>query len=182
MEKQKNTQLFIIAVLSVVLLTMSVGFAAFSKTLNINGNVVATAAKWEIAFDTTSYAETSESKAASSKSINATDMTYDVTLAPGEFYEFTVDIENSGSFDAVLKTITMAGLTEAQAKYLEYTVTYGNTSYTSSQTGLNIALDSGEEETVKVKVKYNIPLSATDLPSTDQKLTLTASFGFEQAA
>lgn len=181
MEKQKNTQLFIIAVLSVVLLTMSVGFAAFSRTLNINGNVVATAAKWEIAFDKDSYAETTDSVEATT-SINATDMTYNVTLAPDEFYEFTINIKNTGTFDAVLKTLTMSGLTEDQAKYLEYTVTYGNTSYTSSNNSLSVALNKNSQAAVKVRVKYKLPSDYADLPSTNQNITLTASFGFEQAA
>ena len=39
MEKQKNTQMFVIAVLAIAVLTMSVGFAAFTQALNINGNV-----------------------------------------------------------------------------------------------------------------------------------------------
>ena len=39
MEKKKNTQMFVIAILAVAVLTMSVGFAAFTQTLDISGNV-----------------------------------------------------------------------------------------------------------------------------------------------
>lgn len=57
MEKQKNTQMFVIAILAVAVLTMSVGFAAFTQTLNIDGNVTVAKSIWSIAFDTASYVE-----------------------------------------------------------------------------------------------------------------------------
>ena len=57
------------------------------------------------------------------RSISNLSMTYKVTLSkPGDFYEFTVDVKNSGTFDASLTGITMTYLTEAQSKYLTYKV------------------------------------------------------------
>ena len=68
--------------------------------------------------------------------------------------------------------------------YLEYTVTYASTDYTTTNTGLSgitLAAESGVEE-IKVRVEYIQPASASDLPQTQQTVNLTASFDFQQAA
>ena len=57
MEKKKNTQLFVIAILSVAILVMSVGFASYASTLNINGTATVKASKWSVHYVTDSYAE-----------------------------------------------------------------------------------------------------------------------------
>ena len=51
MERQKNTQMFVIAILAVAILTMSVGFALYSSTLNITGNANLAKAKWSIVWE-----------------------------------------------------------------------------------------------------------------------------------
>lgn len=180
MEKQKNTQLFVIAVLSVVLLTMSVGFAGFAQTLNINGNVTVEGAKWEVGFVTNTYTESTNSVEATNKSVTGTDMTYSVKLAPQEFYEFTVTVKNTGTLKAQLNKITMSSLTADQAKYLTYTVYYNNTAYTATTDSLALDLVKDATATVKVRVEYVLPESASDLPSEDVDVTLTASLDYSQ--
>ena len=46
MEKGKNVQLAVIAVLAVAVLAMSVGYAAFSTRLNLNGTANVKASSW----------------------------------------------------------------------------------------------------------------------------------------
>lgn len=183
MEKQKNTQMFVIAILAVAVLTMSVGFAAFTQTLDINGNVTVASSKWSIAFDTTSYVESDGSVAVSNKTLDGTSMTYNVTLTkPGDFYEFTVNVKNTGTFDAKLTGISMSSLTPEQAKYLTYEITYNGTKYTATATKLSVALAKTEGvATVKVRVQYIQPEASADLPSTQVTVPLTASLTYEQA-
>ena len=119
MEKKKNTQMFVIAILAVAVLTMSVGFAALTQTIDISGNVSVASSSWNIQFDTSSYQESagSVSVAADNRTISGTSMTYNVTLTkPGDFYEFTVNVKNTGTFDANLTGISMSALTTEQAK------------------------------------------------------------------
>lgn len=187
MEKKRNGQLAVILVLAVAILFMSVGFAAYSTTLNINGTATVKANKWSVHFVDTSYAETTGSVAATTHTISDTSATYTVTLTkPGDFYEFSVDVINDGSFDAVLKSITMSTLSAAEAKYLTYTLTYDGTAYTASQSGLSLSLPyatGSNTKTVKVRVSYVQPENSADLPTTeDATVTLTASLGYEQAA
>lgn len=184
MEKQKNTQMFVIAILAVAVLTMSVGFAVFTQTLDINGNVTVASSKWSIAFDTSSYVESDGSVAVSNKTLDGTSMTYNVTLTkPGDFYEFTVNVKNTGTFDANLTGISMSALTTEQAKYLTYEITYNGTKYTANATGLSVALAKTEGvATVKVRVQYIQPEASADLPSTQVTVPLTASLTYNQAA
>lgn len=185
MEKQKNTQMFVIAILAVAVLTMSVGFAVFTQTLDINGNVTVASSKWSIAFDTTSYVESDGSVAVSdaNRTLSGTSMTYNVTLSkPKDFYEFTVKVKNTGTFDANLTGITMSGLDADKAKYLKYVITYNGTEYTTDTTELSIPLaKTTGEATVKVRVEYIQPNDHNDLPSAPVNVPLTASLTYSQA-
>lgn len=186
MGKQKNVQVTIIAVLAVAVLIMSVGFAASAYTRDLtvsSGTFQVQASKWDVHFDTESYVETTGSVAATSKSLTGTSMTYDVTLSNvGDFYEFTVDVENLGSFDANLIGITMSSLSTEQSKYLTYAIEYDGVTYTATQnnlTNLTLVKKTGVES-VKVRVEYVQPTNAADLPSTDQTVSLTASLSYVQ--
>lgn len=186
MEKQKNTQLLIIGVLSVTIMLMTIGFAAYASTLTINGNVTVNPAQWSVHYVTNSYAETTGSVAASAHTLTNTAATYTVTLEkPGDFYEFTANVINDGTFDANLKAITLSTLTTAQQKYLTYVVTYNGTDYTatnSSISGVTLPHNSGSNtHPVKVRVTYVQPENSTDLPSEAVTLTLTAALDYEQS-
>ena len=187
MEGNKKGQLLLIVALVVAVVAMSVGFAAtsYTRTLEIEGNTVtAKGAKWDIHFDTTSYHETTGTGyvAASDHTLDGTTLTYEVTLEPGQTYETTVTVKNEGTFDANLTSITLAGLSSDQAKYINYSIFYNGTEYTASTNGLAIALaKTSGTATVKVRVEYYLPDAATDLPSSDVELTLTSSLNYTQA-
>lgn len=187
MEGSKKGQQLLIVALVIAVVAMSVGFAAtsYSAVLNIQGNTVtAKAAKWDVHFDDTSYTETTGTGyvAASSHTLNGTTLTYAVTLEPGQIYETTVTVENEGTFDANLTGITLAGLSSAQEEYIKYSIFYNGTEYTTSASGLAIALAKNTgTATVKVRVEYFLPDDAGDLPATDQTLNLTSSLTYTQA-
>ena len=190
MERQKNTQMFVIAILAVAILTMSVGFALYSSTLNITGNANLAKAKWSIVWEKEAspstdykYSETTGSVQvdAAKRTFTDTDMTFEVDLKPEEFYEFTVYAKNAGTFNANLKAITLSDVS-AHSKYLKYEVYYNGTKYTSTTTGLSTALAADASVPVKVRVEYVLPEDEDDLPKdNDVKVTLSASFDYEQA-
>ena len=86
MNKEKGLQTLIIAVLAIAILIMSVGFAAYSQTLNINGTATVKSANWKVHFVDTTYAESTGSVQATSKTITDTDVTYTVTLTKPRYY------------------------------------------------------------------------------------------------
>ncbi|MBR4178746.1 MAG: hypothetical protein IKR57_05325 [Bacilli bacterium] len=183
MRKEKSLQNIIIVILAIAVLAMSVGFAVYEQNLSITGTATFTASKWDVHFDTSTFNETSDIKA-SSKEVGNTAITYSVTLpSPGSTYSFTVNVKNFGTIDATLKKITMTGLTTEQAKYITYTVNYAGTDYTQTTDNLSIGLAAQNHATatVTVTVSYVKPANATDLPSTDQNVTLTAQFDYIDA-
>lgn len=185
MEKQRNTQMFVIAILAVAVLAMSVGFANYTTKLDINGEATVKKASWNIAFDTATYAETSGSVTVdpSDRTITGTSVTYAVTLTkPGDFYEFTINVKNSGTFNANLIGITMSALTAEQQKYLTYTLTYDGAEYTANASDLSLALNASSTVPVKVRVEYIQPDDAADLPANDVVVSLAASLTYQQAA
>ncbi len=190
MNKNRNFQAIIMGVLAAALLVMAVGYAAvFNQTLTINGTATAKAAKWDIHFDSESYEETTGSVTATSTNIGTTSMSYNVTLAkPGDFYEFTIDVVNAGTFNANLTAITLTNsITSAQSNYLTYTFKYNNTTYAASTSGLSILLKAADANsdddvaTVTVRVDYVQPANAANLPNTDQEVTLNVSLDYQQA-
>lgn len=183
MERRKDGQIIAIAALAIAIVFMSVGFAVFAQNLNINGTATVEAASWDIHFDPSTFALSTGSEAVT-QSFDAgnTTLTWSTTLSqPGDFAEFTVDAKNFGTLDANLKSITMSGLSNEQSNYLDYLISYGGVTYSTSQTGLSKPLAANASETVKVKLVYKLPDESTQLPSTDVTVNLTATLGYEQA-
>ena len=184
MKKNISISTITIILLLVAIVAMSVGFAAFSSNLTINGTAAVESSNWNISFVEESYKETADSVtvASGNRTIGATSMTYNVSLTePGDFYEFTINVENAGTFDALLDSVTLSTLTAEQAKYLTYKVFYNGNEYSSTTSSLSIPLASKATAPVKVRVEYIQPENHTDLPSSTQNITLTASLDFVQA-
>ena len=191
MEKQKNTQLLVIAILSIALLTMSVGFAAYSTSLNITGNVTVQGAVWNVQFDTNSYQEGTGSVNVSdgNRTIGTTAMTFNVTLEkPGDFYEYTIDVKNTGTFDAQLISATIPAIESPKSNYLRYTVSYqavkGTGSYEALTNGtLGTPIDlvkTNGVASVKVRVEYFAPEDSNLLPASNTNATFTIALNYKQ--
>ena len=180
MKKKKNSSFVVIALLLIV--TISIGYAALSTTLNINGTSTIKTQTWDVHF--ANVIETAggvtATKAAAITAGQTTEVTYEVTLpTPGTFYEFTVDVVNAGSLDAKLSAdATVEGVSDAQAVYTKYSVVWSDTGV-APKTG--DVITAGQKKTAKVRVEYNKDVTAAQLPTTDQVLTLTASMNFIQA-
>ncbi len=186
MEGNRKGQNLLIIALVVAVVAMSVGFAASSYTqaLTISGsNVTAKAAKWDVHFDDSTYSETTGSVAATSHTLTGTTLTYAVTLEPGEFYEANATVVNEGTFNANLTGITLTGVSAEQAKYIKYSIFYNGTEYTTSTSNLTISLPKTTgTAAVKVRVEYYLPAQSSDLPATDQTITLSSTLSYVQAA
>ena len=185
MRKEKSIQNVTIIVLAVAILVMSVGFALYSTTLTINGTATFKKALWSVEFDTDSYSETASSTVTVDQTdsdvfqFGKTSLVYDVTLpAPGDVYEFTVDVYNAGTIDAELSGVTLSKsvVSGNVGAYVSYTVEYTYTdssnvehtsTYTSSTSGLALPLAADTSATVKVTVAYVAPSDPNALPTTE---------------
>lgn len=166
MKKERNVQNIVIMALAAVIVVMSVGYALYNQTLNINGKATFNKAVWDVHFDTDTFSETSTIKS-TTNSVQNTTISYEVTLEkPGDTYSFTVNAKNFGTIDAKATKLTLTGLDAAQQKYITYKVSYNGTEYTSTS-DLDVALASGASHPVVVTVSYILPENANDLPTSD---------------
>ena len=117
----------VLGIVMVSVLTLTVVYAALSTTLNINGNAEVTAASWDIYLDNV-VLNSSSATTTEPTIIDKTTASFSTTLTkPGDFYEFTIDVVNNGSIDAMINNITKTPeLSDTQKKYLNYIVEYQN--------------------------------------------------------
>ena len=183
MANKKKKEIGLLIILVVAVLAMTVGFAAYSTTLNINGSVTVKGSPWKVHYDaTTGVTRTTGSQVPTVEKIDTNDTNFQFTVTltkPGDFYEATIKAWNEGTIDAILKSVTMSTLTAAQQKYLSYTVTYGTATYTETKTGLTDTLSAGAKKDVKVRVEYLKPTNQSDLPTEDVTVTVTGALLYE---
>ena len=177
--KKKSNRKFVLLVLALLLFTITVGYATLSTTLEIKGTSKINNATWNVHFANLNVTEGSVT-ATKAASIDATTTTidYDVNLTkPGDFYEFTVDVTNTGSINAKLSAIpTLGGVSTEQDVYTNYNVTYSN----GKAIGANDKLAAGETKTLKVKVEFDKNITSNQLPTTAQPLNLTFAMNYVQ--
>lgn len=165
-ERRSNKSLYLVLLL---LLGISLGFAALTTQLNILGNTTVTKQSWDIHFEneqetTTALNRSGKDYAGTQKAnltvadlgeVNIKANTTEVEFAakldlPSDYYEFTVDVVNKGTIDAMLSTVSPITLTAQQEKYLTYSVAYAD----GTAIEANDALAAGKKVTVRVRVSY----------------------------
>ena len=164
--------LVLVAIL-MLLVGISVGYAALTTTLNINGTANISSVGWNVHFENIKVTTGSVTASTPAAIDNATTaVSYAVSLVkPGDFYEFTVDVVNDGTLVAKLSDITLGGLTTAADVYTNYTVTYSDGSTIAE--GDTIA--AGASKTLKVRVAYDSNVTSSQLPTTATSLSLTVA-------
>ena len=165
----------ILCIVLICTLTLSIAYAALSAVLTINGNAEVVASNWNIHLNNPRVTNGSVTKTL--PVISGNTMTFSSSLVdPGDFYEFTVNVVNDGSIDAMIDSVSVTPtLTDSQKKYLRYEVTYQNgESISSKQT-----LRKGSSMPIKVRVEFRSDIPISDLPSTattlNHKVTLVYS-------
>ena len=181
MRKIKNhTKQKFIALAVLLILAISVGYAALSTTLTINGTANIASNSWLIYF--TNVQVTTGSVTATTtpttSGTSTTTLTWAVNLqTPGDYYEYNVDVKNDGTIDAMIGSLSNTSLTTNQAKYLAYTVTYDDGAAIEQYD----KLDSGDMVTLKVRVEYKTDLNPEDLPSEPAEITFEYTSNYVQA-
>ena len=158
---------------------IGVGYSYLTSDLKITGTTTIAKATWDVHFK--NLVQTGGNITSNSLNIdeNSTMVNFDVTLTePGDYYEFTVDVENSGTIDAMVGSIINTNLTEEQQKFITYTVNYSD----GGQISENQLLKSGSVDTIKISIKYRDDVNAEDLPDDDQLLEMQLNIIYIQAS
>jgi hypothetical protein len=181
--KKKNRILLLI----ILLLGISIGFAALSTTLKINGTANITKNTWEIYWDEDTIDVKPGSKGntvpiVSDDTNGAVDtvLTWTVNLdLPGDYYEFTIDAVNDGSIDAMVDEIEST-VTPTLPSYIKYSVTYSN----GVPVVKNQKFDKKSSETYKIRVEFLNTITPDELnaiPSSGLSYSFTYEIDYAQA-
>ena len=176
--QDRKTLYLVLCIAVVSVFTLSIAYAAMSTVLEIHGNSEVVASSWDIHLENVKVK--SGSVSANAPQISGTSSVgFDVELnVPGEFYEFTVDVVNEGSIDAMIDSVVKTPeLTNEQAKYIKYEITYENgESISTKQT-----LKKGTSTPIKVRVEYRKDLVVSDLPNSATELSLKLTLIYVQS-
>ena len=197
MEKERGAKVIAIVALLIAVVGLTVGYAAYSSTLNINGTANVDPASWKVNFGyktgdsltgtTTGHATETTAPTLADTTISG----FDVTLkAPGDSVTYNFLIKNSGTLNAKLASFTMGTLTCAPNEgsnisqedatnlcgELKYTLTYADGSTITTGT----TLDVGNSKELVLKLEW--PSTSTLSVSDDVKVTIgTTTFLYQQA-
>lgn len=186
-KKEKKRKHNVLAALVILLLGISIGYAALTTTLVINGESTIKKVVWNMHFanahteDGSVPVDTAHGeKAAYIPNADETRVEYKISLQqPGDFYEFTVDVVNDGTLDAKISSDPILYGTDGYNQYIDYTTVW-NDDVTKSPSKNDI-IKSGESRKVRVKIQFKNGISTEDLPTEDKTLEFTYSMNFVQA-
>ena len=171
--KRENLFFILVSILALV----GVGYAYLNTNLNISGIANLEKPTWNVYFDNVHITEGSVTTVTQSPTIdsNKTTITYNITLdKPGDFYEFTVDVKNDGTIDAMIEEVVsrVNGVAPGELpSYLKYSATYDN----GSEILNNQLLLVNQTKTYRIRIEYDSDISPNDLPQEDQSYVI--SFG-----
>lgn len=148
----KNNKILLI-VFVILIFAIGIGYAFLEKPFLATATIGVKNNTWNIRYENikVKYGSVTASVAPQPCDINST-LNFTVSLlSPGDFYEFTVDIVNTGTVDAkITNAIVTPTLDSTQQNYLNYTVTY----QTGQPLQYNQMVAKGSLVRLKVKIKY----------------------------
>ena len=143
-----------------LIFTIGIGYAFLEKAFLTNAVIGVYDNHWNVRFDNikVKYGSVTANTAPQPCDTTST-LNFKVSLmTPGDFYEFTVDVVNTGTVDAkITNVIITPTLNSTQKNYLTYTVTY--------QSGQPLQYDQLVEKNsfvrLKIKIKYKEDYTGT---------------------
>lgn len=160
-----------------LILLISIGFAFLSSNLSIIGNTLVSKQTWDIHFENPTKVG-GNVDATSLELTNSTTVDFSVDLfKPKDSYEFSVDVVNNGSIDAMISSITATELTANQKKLFEYVITYDDGAALKEKQ----LLVHNSSDKYKVTVRYKDDISSTDLTLNNQTINISITVNYVQA-
>ena len=170
MEQNNNKGIYaVLGVLCVVVLALSISYAALSSTLNINfGTVTQSQQTWDVGFVAGAVTATTMGTSATGLTCGVATVTKNsVSVAnstiskPGDGCVYELTVSNSGTIDATLGTITnitpsATSCTESGTSMVCGNLTYKLTTDQAATTLLtgNVALAHQQQQTIYLSVQY----------------------------
>ena len=158
-KRNASKRSFLILCFIVFLLCLSICYAYLSKSLKLNAVATIDSTMWDVHFENISISEGSIEGTPEIGS-DKTSISFSFMISePGDFYEFYVDVVNTGSINARVESLIKTNFTEEQSHYLTFHVTY--------EDGVDIEkgdiLRVGEKERIKVLVQFNRSINVAEI-------------------
>ena len=176
--KDRKVLYGILEIALISIFTLTIAYAALNAVLTISGSAQVSSADWDVHFDNVKVTNGSVN-GETPKITSPTTATFSTTLSmPGNFYEFTIDVVNDGTIDAMIENITKTPtLSTEQAKYLKYEITYQNgESITTKQ-----LVEKNSFVRLKVRLEYRSDITSSDLPLSTETLNLGLKLDYTQS-
>ncbi len=172
--KKSFTYLFLL----LLCISLGMGYAAIRTELHIDGISKFQDASWDVHFENIQVKTGSITPTTAATITNDTALTFSAILTePGEFYEFTVDIVNDGTIDAMIDSYRIQPvLTEEEEVYFDYIVTYSD----GTELGDNQKLEAGDSETLRVAFIYKTLQDISLYPTEDENHTISVAINYVQ--
>ena len=182
MEKERRTKALLLSTLVVVVATLSIAFAAMSRTLSINGIAKMDTASWSVYFDNLSKANivrgAQQISAPSISTDKGTVQDINVKLSnPKDEISYTVDIVNDGTIDAEITMIKDIELTDVQKKVFEFKVIYTDTGEVLKDGDI---LPKDTVKNITINIKFKDDITEFDLPTEAQTINLSYQITYTQ--
>lgn len=189
MEKERTFKLIAFIALFVAVVGSSIGFAAFSSTLEIKGSANFKTQSWNVHFENLE------------KSSNMTAIEFNAPLIesnttvisglkaefnkPGQVAEYTFDIVNGGTFDSIITGVTINtpncigtgtnATTDAENVCKNLSVKLTDSTGADITTGRELKAsgdsETGRLENCKLTITYNALTPANELPTNDVEVS-----------
>ena len=177
---KKKKGLSVLALI-LLLLVITIGFSIGTGSFKILGTTTIGVPEWDVHFQNVNVITGSVS-ASTPPAIASDDeckISYAVSLAaPGNYYEFTVQIKNAGTLDAKLESAPqLSGVSTAQDVFVNYTLKYNDGTVPAA----GDTLTAGQAKTIRVRVEYDPSTPTAQMPTTSQTLNLQALMNYVQA-
>ena len=159
-----NIRFVLIVSLLVVGILIRVGYAYLKQDLDINGVAIASKNTWDVHFVEGSIDSSTSNLSTCVNENQCSRVTTPATISQdgksvnfgvifhviGDYYEFTVDVVNNGTIDAMLNEVVKDGLSQ-YSDYLDFTVTYADGMPITQYDEL---LKCGHTEKLRVRVTF----------------------------
>lgn len=191
MERERGFKIIAIIALVVAIAGLTIGYAAYTETLKIDGAANVDPSSWSIYFKTdgdfkgitTGYATVNKEPTLESTTISG----FDVTLkAPGDSVTYLFDVKNAGNLSAKLKTFvegtlsctpsagSTASVDDANklCNELKYTLTYSDGKALSPNVDVLPVAKNGVSGVQSFKLKLEWPSESTVKITDDVKISI----------
>ena len=169
----------ILCIILVCVFSLTLAYAALSVTLNVVGRAEVTGSNWNIYFDNPIIKNGSVSNLEPQITSNSS-IEFSVEFnMPGDYYEFTIDVVNDGTIDAMIENIYVhSSMTAEQAKYLNGVLMYDN----GTDVGLRQLLEAGESVRYRFRAEFKKDINASDLPTSSSSVDFSIELVYSQAS